>query len=103
MLFCITISLVTTFLYIFWVLNQIFLLKMRRDSFKFLGIALSLSWLGVLFEVFDFPPIFWVFDSHSIFHLFIVPTPFLWAEFVIREAWYEKNKFVINEKYNKII
>jgi hypothetical protein len=40
--------------------------------------------------VFDFAPIFWTVDAHSLFHLATVPAPILMAKFVVAEADYER-------------
>jgi hypothetical protein len=50
--------------------------------FKFL-----LGWFSAAFDaLFDFPPLLWLFDAHSLFHLFSAPVPLIWAEFVCQEA-----------------
>ena len=37
-------------------------------------------------EVFDFPPIFWIFDSHSLWHLSTIPIPYIWFTFLAEHA-----------------
>lgn len=34
--------------------------------------------LTVLLELLDFPPLLWVVDAHSLWHLSTVPLPLLW-------------------------
>lgn len=101
---------ITTIIYISWALYQILFIQIKSSgSLRFLGMALGLSWLGALFELFDFSPIFWIFDSHSIFHLFTIPTPFLWAEFLIRDANFNQRspqkirQYFIEKNYQKTV
>lgn len=41
-------------------------------------LSLLLMNVFLAFEIFDFPPVFYIFDAHSIFHLSTVFLPFLW-------------------------
>lgn len=50
---------------------------------KYLISILLLTGIGVLFEVFDFPPIYNILDAHSIFHFFTIPTPILLSRFIM--------------------
>ncbi|RUS71230.1 hypothetical protein EGW08_021011 [Elysia chlorotica] len=40
-------------------------------------------------ELFDFPPICWTFDAHSLWHAGTVPMTLLWYSFVIDDALYK--------------
>ncbi|CAH1789508.1 unnamed protein product, partial [Owenia fusiformis] len=52
--------------------------------------ALSIVLLNllILLEVGDFPPIWWVFDAHSLWHAGTVPLPFIWYSFLIDDCNY---------------
>ena len=39
-----------------------------------------------LLEIHDFPPIFWIFDAHSLWHLSTVPITILLYSFVIDDC-----------------
>lgn len=60
----------------------------RRDGRHILpgvlGVLLVTS--AVLLEVLDFPPIYWVLDSHALWHFATVPLPLLWLRFATGDA-----------------
>ena len=88
MKYCIAISVITAFIYISWTAKEMALGRTRNSLFiLLLTITVGLGSAG--FEVLDFPPIFWVFDAHSLFHAATIPTPLLLAKFVIAESEYE--------------
>uniref|UniRef100_A0A0K0ETH7 Post-GPI attachment to proteins factor 3 n=1 Tax=Strongyloides stercoralis TaxID=6248 RepID=A0A0K0ETH7_STRER len=81
---CLTISAFTTIIYIYWIVMSLntksyAILRAR----KYLISILLLTGIGVLFEVFDFPPIYNILDAHSIFHFFTIPTPILLSRFIM--------------------
>ncbi|KAE9556744.1 hypothetical protein FO519_000150 [Halicephalobus sp. NKZ332] len=91
MKYCIAISVTTAFIYISWAAKEMASGRTRKSLFiLLLTIAVGLGSAG--FEVLDFPPIFWVFDAHSLFHAATIPTPFLLAKFAVDESRYEMNK-----------
>ncbi|XP_020900695.1 post-GPI attachment to proteins factor 3 isoform X2 [Exaiptasia diaphana] len=47
-------------------------------------------------EVFDFPPIWWTFDAHSLWHLGTVPLGYFWYRFLIDDS-----KYHIQQDVNK--
>ncbi|VDD87830.1 unnamed protein product, partial [Enterobius vermicularis] len=47
-----------------------------------------------LWYLFDFPPLMWVFDSHSLFHLATVPVPL----FLLRFIQLENNSDLVNSR-----
>lgn len=51
---------------VFWV--RIFLIEREKHLFRIAALTIFTSAL-LLLEVFDFPPIWGVFDAHSIWHL----------------------------------
>uniref|UniRef100_A0A915CMS1 Post-GPI attachment to proteins factor 3 n=1 Tax=Ditylenchus dipsaci TaxID=166011 RepID=A0A915CMS1_9BILA len=88
MKFCLLLSIATSVLYLAWTLQQ-YISGYRRPSLLLPMSAICIGWIGACFELFDFPPLFWVFDAHSIFHLCTIPVPWLWARFVCDEYFYE--------------
>ena len=89
MYYCIAASLVTAAIYLLWFVREIYFNRGRRSlGALFMLIAIGLG--AALFEILDFPPIFWTFDAHSLFHAATIPTPILLAEFAILEAKYEQ-------------
>lgn len=42
--------------------------------------------LFLLLELGDFPPFFWTFDAHSLWHLGTIPLPWLWFNFLIEDC-----------------
>ncbi|XP_031568135.1 post-GPI attachment to proteins factor 3-like [Actinia tenebrosa] len=40
-------------------------------------------------EVFDFPPIWWTFDAHSLWHFGTIPLCYFWYSFLIEDAKYQ--------------
>jgi hypothetical protein len=90
MFYCISASLITAGIYLFWFVREVSAGRGRRSlGALFLLIAIGLG--SALFEILDFPPIFWTFDAHSLFHAATIPTPLLLAEFAILEAKYEQD------------
>ncbi|CEF63489.1 Post-GPI attachment to proteins factor 3 [Strongyloides ratti] len=81
---CLTVSALTITLYIYWIIKSLntksyAILKAR----KYLISILLFVGIGILFEIFDFPPIYNIFDAHSIFHLFTIPIPILLSRFIV--------------------
>uniref|UniRef100_A0AC34F8J3 Post-GPI attachment to proteins factor 3 n=1 Tax=Panagrolaimus sp. ES5 TaxID=591445 RepID=A0AC34F8J3_9BILA len=90
MFYCISASLITAAIYLVWFIREVMGGRGRRSlGALFFLIALGLG--SAIFEVFDFSPIFWIFDAHSLFHAATIPTPLLLAEFAILEAKYEQD------------
>lgn len=56
------------------------LLSLVRSELCF-HVVLKVSLLSS-FQLLDFPPILWVFDAHSLWHLSTVPLPLLWYRLV---------------------
>lgn len=71
-----------------------FRVRKRRPYCKWMvGFYISLG-LASVFEIMDFPPIFWVFDAHSLWHLSTVPITFFLYKFLMEDC-----KFLRKEKY----
>ncbi|CAD6197650.1 unnamed protein product [Caenorhabditis auriculariae] len=79
---CIGCSVVSALVYCYHIYSR------YRDygSFRPSDIALIrvLVWMNaaVVLEILDFVPVFWIFDSHSLFHLATVPVPFWYCDFL---------------------
>lgn len=54
---------------------------------KCLAVMVGINAL-LLLEVLDFPPIWWTFDAHSLWHAGTVPLGFLWYSFIIDDGKY---------------
>ncbi|XP_065211219.1 post-GPI attachment to proteins factor 3 [Planococcus citri] len=72
---------VTTLLWCLWNWNII-------SHVKYATIYVSLTTIVALLEVFDFPPVLWVFDAHSMWHLATVPLPYFIYKFAIEDCRY---------------
>lgn len=83
MMVCIAIVILTTVLWLSWILHARFLSPNPEGlSVKYLCLLCQV-WLicASALEVFDFPPYFGVFDAHSLWHAATVPLGFLWYHF----------------------
>lgn len=43
---------------------------------------------SMLLELGDFPPLFWAFDAHALWHLVTSPLPFMWYRFLKNDCLY---------------
>jgi post-GPI attachment to proteins factor 3 len=59
--------------WVVWCLTQI---KKRNYVWKML-LFVTLAMCSIVLEVYDFPPIFWAFDAHSLWHLSSAPITIL--------------------------
>lgn len=59
--------------WIFWCITQ---LRKRKYVWKML-VFVVLALGTVILEVYDFPPVFWTFDAHSLWHLSSAPITFI--------------------------
>jgi len=57
--------------------------------------AVLLVAFSVALEIFDFPPIYWLIDSHAIWHFATVPLPLLWFRFAAADA-------ILHEKQGRL-
>ena len=62
--------------------------KKTLPHFWKLFAIIILTSLFVNFELFDFSPIFWVIDSHSVWHFLTIPLPLLFYSFTKDDAQY---------------
>ncbi|KAM3716198.1 Protein PER1 [Dirofilaria immitis] len=90
---CVACSLLTAIIYYVWLAQQ-WKLRNRsgRRSLSYLIVTVTWALLSFLFEVLDFAPIYWIIDSHSLFHLATVPLPLLLTRFILLENAYEMQK-----------
>ena len=40
------------------------------------------TWWLIFLQLLDFPPILWIFDAHSLWHLSTIPLPLFWYRYV---------------------
>merc|ERR1712071_676356 len=66
----------------------------RKDGphlkFGVLGVLLVVS--SVSLELLDFPPIYWILDSHALWHVATVPLPLLWMRFALGDTLLLENQ-----------
>jgi len=80
----VTIGLANSFSWLLWCAYQYFRnghVYVWRCAFV---IICALALLSL--ELYDFPPIWWTFDAHSLWHLGTAPLPFLWAKFALDDC-----------------
>ncbi|XP_065053122.1 post-GPI attachment to proteins factor 3-like [Rhopilema esculentum] len=53
------------------------------------ALVVSSVYLCVGLELFDFPPLWWTFDAHSLWHLATIPFCYFWYSFLIEDGKYE--------------
>nr|SVE74210.1 EOG090X0702 [Daphnia barbata] len=58
----------------------------KRPYVKQCAAFVALLAFTTLFEVLDFPPLFWVFDAHALWHLSTAPLAILWYKFLIDDC-----------------
>ncbi|RWS09412.1 post-GPI attachment to proteins factor 3-like protein [Dinothrombium tinctorium] len=81
----------TLFLWLYWFFRR--LSKYKKISsipthIYNVPILVGSVYLLILFEIKDFPPIWYTFDAHSIWHLGTIPVPLFWYRFLADEAIY---------------
>ncbi|CAI5450332.1 unnamed protein product [Caenorhabditis angaria] len=83
MTLCLTISGLTTLVYLLYLVNRHRVSqRLSHSDFRLIYVLLWAAGAASL-EILDFAPIFWIFDSHSLFHLATVPIPSLWWQFLV--------------------
>jgi len=58
----------------------------RRGYFGYAAAVIIIANCLLLFELYDFPPIFWTLDAHALWHAGTAPLPLIWARFVIADC-----------------
>ena len=73
----------TTLLWVGWVLHTLLFVSNRREGRAKYLCLLCQGWLCVAsaLELFDFPPIYGICDAHALWHAATVPLGFLWYRF----------------------
>ncbi|KAI8793238.1 post-GPI attachment to proteins factor 3-like isoform X2 [Biomphalaria glabrata] len=79
-----------------WILWSLYHWKSRPYVWKCICVIIGLNLLVAL-ELGDFPPFFWTFDAHAIWHAGTVPLNLLWYSFIIDDALYKPPKLDDNE------
>ena len=83
MMVSISVVVITTLLWVGWVLHTLlFVADSTQGSAKYLCLACQL-WLiaASALEIFDFPPVWGVFDAHALWHAATIPLGFMWYRF----------------------
>jgi hypothetical protein len=65
------------------------LLQISESTLSYYWKALiSLAWfsLSALLETLEFTPVFWVLDSHALWHFTTAPLPLLYYSFIIEDS-----------------
>nr|SVE78888.1 EOG090X0702 [Daphnia lumholtzi] len=70
----------------------------RRPYVKQCAAFLALVAFTTLFELLDFPPLFWVLDAHALWHLSTAPLAILWYKFLIDDCNYMEGQKLNLEK-----
>lgn len=85
---CLTMGTIQLLLWVFWALFT------KHPSRVKLWIAVIGTSLGMLLEIYDFPPLFKIFDSHSLWHLVTIPFILVWWSFVCDDAKFCTEKYL---------
>lgn len=56
---------------------------------------------AMLLEIFDFPPLWGLFDAHSLWHAVTIPLTYLWWSFIKDDAIFRTNYLIDTVKVNK--
>eukprot|EP00794_Sanderia_malayensis_P003046 gene3047-3508_t len=96
MKFNIGIGIVNLIMWLCWCLLR---RKERPYAWKCAFIVIATS-LCLSLELLDFPPIWWIFDAHSLWHLATIPLSYFWYSFLIDDGRYEVTK---SEKERKML
>ena len=102
MMVSIVIVILTTTLWLLWILHAQFISSTREGILVKYLCLLCQVWLicASALEIFDFPPYFGIFDAHSLWHAATVPLGFLWYHFWEQDRPY-RCKSVIETKKSK--
>ncbi|KAL3986172.1 Per1-like family protein [Acanthocheilonema viteae] len=96
---CIACSFLTAIIYYIWLAQQWKLRdRSNRRSLIYLAVVVTWGLLSILLEILDFVPLYWIIDSHALFHLATVPLPLLMTRFIQLENAYEMQKQMENIK-----
>ncbi|VDK58373.1 unnamed protein product [Anisakis simplex] len=92
---CVVFWILTATIYSCWMVREWRTRELSADrrSISYLAKFIAGGLASALFEVFDFAPILWLFDAHSLFHLATVPLPYYLIKFLRLECEYEMNWF----------
>ncbi|PAV68255.1 hypothetical protein WR25_11018 [Diploscapter pachys] len=78
---CIAFALLSTGLYVFHLIRR-WSRGISSTSDRLLLFLLLWTNCSIACELLDFVPLFWLFDAHSLFHLFTIPVPILFVTFL---------------------
>uniref|UniRef100_A0A1I7T3J2 Post-GPI attachment to proteins factor 3 n=1 Tax=Caenorhabditis tropicalis TaxID=1561998 RepID=A0A1I7T3J2_9PELO len=79
---CIIFSLFSTICYVYHLIKRKHNLGSLQEADILLIRIIVWANMATALELLDFVPVFWIFDSHSLFHLATIPIPIWWADFL---------------------
>jgi post-GPI attachment to proteins factor 3 len=85
--------------WIIWSLSQI----MRRKYVWKMLVFVTLALLSTILEVYDFPPILWAFDAHSLWHLSSAPLTIIFYKFVIDDCIQLRKEMLQTDDKQKLL
>jgi hypothetical protein len=85
----VVVGVVQESLWIGWFISTL-LDNSTRRPYAHLGILSGVGVsLAMCLELFDFPPLWRVFDAHSLWHLSTIPLTIIWYNFLLEDSLYE--------------
>ncbi|XP_071749045.1 post-GPI attachment to proteins factor 3 [Lepeophtheirus salmonis] len=77
--------------------------RWKREKHVKLGVIAILLLNGsILLEILDFPPIWWILDSHALWHFSTAPINFVWYRFITLDSQYESLNFQGRNVHSKL-
>ncbi|XP_002125801.4 GPI-specific phospholipase A2-like PGAP3 [Ciona intestinalis] len=73
--------------------------RKKHPHVKKMAAAIIMTYLFLMFELSDFPPIWWTFDAHSIWHFLTIPIPLLVYSFLTDESLKMHKDFETKQKF----
>lgn len=89
---CLTMAVIQLLLWTFWAGYS-----SHPARFKLWFLALASS-MGMLLEILDFPPVWGLFDAHSLWHGVTVPLTLLWWSFIKDDALFRTEQLLYRSK-----
>eukprot|EP00640_Fibrocapsa_japonica_P002446 CAMPEP_0113947832 /NCGR_PEP_ID=MMETSP1339-20121228/66916_1 /TAXON_ID=94617 /ORGANISM="Fibrocapsa japonica" /LENGTH=280 /DNA_ID=CAMNT_0000954587 /DNA_START=205 /DNA_END=1047 /DNA_ORIENTATION=- /assembly_acc=CAM_ASM_000762 len=91
----ITMAIISTALWMYWAASS-----KRRHCWKLI-VSMVIGHCLLALELYDFAPIWGLFDAHAIWHASTIPLGFMWYSFTVDDARFEMT--VSKDKYSKVI
>lgn len=84
-----------------WIIWYFVNRKKKNYAWKIV-LFVVLTFASLLLELKDFPPVFWTFDAHSLWHLTTVPLTILFYSFVIDDCQWLRKEKMENQDVEKV-